>query len=76
MPPTLKVTIRNGKYAAWIGGRNVWDIDPEQWTEDVQAAILSAYRIGHDYARDEMIAACRSLSTEMPTLMTWPPAGD
>ena len=32
--------------APYIGGWNVWDIPPEEWTPAVQEAIKSAYQLG------------------------------
>ena len=53
----VKLTIqkrknRHGKptVAPFINERNVWDIPPEHWVPDVQAAIISAYQIGVDHA--------------------------
>ena len=32
--------------APFINGKNVWDIAPENWTDDVQKALLRAYDLG------------------------------
>ncbi len=42
----LELFERDGKYAAFINDWSVWDLEPSEWTHNVQKAILSAYRIG------------------------------
>jgi hypothetical protein len=51
----LGVIRRNGKIAPFIGGWNVWELDPSEWTPNVQAAILHAYELGAKHQRESCI---------------------
>lgn len=35
--------------APFINGQNIWDIPVRQWTAEVRAAVLSAYKIGVEH---------------------------
>lgn len=50
----LSVVRRKGRasrkmIAPFINGWNVWDIPEKHWTEEVQNAIESAYRLGRNH---------------------------
>lgn len=49
-------THRDGKLALWVNRKNIWDIRPDNYTDDVRKAIISAYRIGVSDAMDSIHA--------------------
>ena len=75
---TLAVRRRKGtdgkpRIAPFVNGRNVWDIRPKNWTDDVQKALLSAYAIGYNDAVQRVIRHANRFET-MPS--AWPEVTD
>jgi len=50
----LSVIRRQGMVAPFINGSNIWDLSPEEWTADVQQAIIHAYCLGASHMMDKM----------------------
>lgn len=54
METNFEIKDRNGKKSLWINGQNIWDVDKKSLTQEVQRAIISAYFIGIQHAKDKI----------------------
>jgi len=54
MKINFTITERNGKKALWADDRCIWDLTASELTEDVQGAIINAFYIGLDCAKEEI----------------------
>lgn len=48
------ITERRGKKALWVNDRNIWDLTSSELTEDVKSAVIMAFHVGTELAKEEM----------------------
>jgi len=74
--PQLKAVLRTRRgirtLAIFINGYNVWDLQPKQWTGEVQQAVLHAYNLGAEHAKRSSINAVYSMSPQLDPCAKWP----